>query len=1417
MAFSKEDQINQISKTVFITNFLDHIRDRYLWGLCKVYGSVVDVYIPFKKSNASKRFAFIRFIKVNNLERLIENLWSIWIGSFHLHANMVHFHREPRQKGSFNNSNADQVNGRGSFSKTMPAGNSKGSFASVLKEGVHIQPVTSTSTLVLDDSCLMDRDFSNSLMCQVKNVIAIPNLQVNLSEEGFKSFKLTWRFKVSIKGDVYWIHAKELDAWVPKFLSDSDNSSSEDGLYDSEEGSKADDKEFNSEQDNKEVEHVYETCGIQEKETIIHKVTRNFEGENQSSDPFNIYTLLRKENNIHHHSKESDPSHLLVSLLNSLSTTRKKVVVQRYSLCWDSNMFIKDHVSSSDYFLAIMGTCTHTATKLLVISVYAPQDLPEKRDLWDYLCSMINRWEGETVVFGDFNEVRTKQERFGSSFNIQVANVFNKCISLAGLVDIPLGGYSYTWAHKSASKMSKLDCFLILEGLLIEFPHLYGLCLDRHLSDHRPIIMFESKLDYGPIPFRMFHSWFSIEGFDKFVKDKWNFMNVDKLIDQVKWDDDILIKRASLTKDLDEINSKEALDVSQKAKIQWLIEGDENSKYFYGILNNDAVFVGEWNISNIKTIVSVLKCFFLASGLKINLVKSKLSGFGVSKIEIDEAAAIVGCSTFSTPFQYLGVKIGAPMSRINSWKKVQDYALWDIIENGNSFKPVAQTVKGSLTPHIPGLLTADEKIQKKNDVKARSMLLMALLNEHLMTFNQYKDANSLFDAITTRFGENDATRKTQKTLMKQMYENFSTQRTKSLDSIFNRLQKIVSQLNMAFVSTPSTSNNDDVSTVFGVSIASSQKTGKKITINGSDTAGYDKAEVECFNYHKMRHFTRECRVPRNQENRTRNQETTRRTVNVEDTSSKAMVAIDGAGFDWSYMADNEAPTNMAFMAFSNSELTGSQINDKSKRDLGYVSYNAILPPHTGRFLPPRIYLSHTGLPEFAKPSVESYGVKPIEVRERMVNGTNHSMVNHSTNTVPKAVLTRTDLKLVNIVRGAKGGKITEKGIIRTGKLDFKDMYFVKELKFNLFSVSQMCDKKNSVLFTDTEYFVLSPDFKLADESHVLLKVPRKNYMYSVDMKNIVSKKVAERRSRTLIEAARTMLADSKLPTIFWAEAVNTACYVENRVLVVKPYFKTPYELFRDLDGDNKDNDGSCKESEIDNQERPNAENSIKDVNSTGPSINTASLNINTASPTVNTVRQSDNFFGADNDMRSLDGIEVDISNISTTYPVPTTPNTRIHKDHSLDNVIGDIQSGVQTRRMTVTTDEQGFISAIYEQKTHENLHSYLFSCFLSQEEPKRITNTLKDPAQGFTQEEGIDYDKVFAPVARIEAIRLFLAYASFTGFLVYHMDVKSAFLYGRIEEEVYVCQPPGFEDPEYPDKVYKVEKAIYGLHQAPRA
>nr|GEX18245.1 putative reverse transcriptase domain-containing protein [Tanacetum cinerariifolium] len=166
--------------------------------------------------------------------------------------------------------------------------------------------------------------------------------------------------------------------------------------------------------------------------------------------------------------------------------------------------------------------------------------------------------------------------------------------------------------------------------------------------------------------------------------------------------------------------------------------------------------------------------------------------------------------------------------------------------------------------------------------------------------------------------------------------------------------------------------------------------------------------------------------------------------------------------------------------------------------------------------------------------------------------------------------------------------------------------------------------------------------------------------------------------------------------------------------------------------------------------------------------------------------------------------EADRNNMDTAIQVSPTPTTRIYKDHPLDQVIEDLHSTTQTRNMSKNLEEYGAIGTKW---VFRNKKDEIGSV-------KRNKATLV--AQGRTQEERIDYDKVFAPVAKIEAIRLFLAYASFQDFVVYQMDVKSTFLYGKIEEHVYVCQPLGFEDPDFLDKVYKVEKALYGLHQAPR-
>ncbi|GKC19732.1 RNA-directed DNA polymerase, eukaryota [Tanacetum coccineum] len=129
---------------------------------------------------------------------------------------------------------------------------------------------------------------------------------------------------------------------------------------------------------------------------------------------------------------------------------------------------------------------------------------------------------------GDFNEVRRKSERFGSAFNVQGADMFNTFIANAGLEEIPLGGSSFTWCHKSATKMSKLDRFLISENLFNSFLDICAISLDRFLSDHRPILLRESNHDYGKIPFRYFNHWAELDGFNTFVINPWEFCPVVK-------------------------------------------------------------------------------------------------------------------------------------------------------------------------------------------------------------------------------------------------------------------------------------------------------------------------------------------------------------------------------------------------------------------------------------------------------------------------------------------------------------------------------------------------------------------------------------------------------------------------------------------------------------------------------------------------------------------------------------------------------------------------------------------------------------------------------------------------------------------------------------------------------------------------
>ncbi|GJT34145.1 hypothetical protein Tco_0924564 [Tanacetum coccineum] len=351
--------------------------------------------------------------------------------------------------------------------------------------------------------------------------------------------------------------------------------------------------------------------------------------------------------------------------------------------------------------------------------------------------------------------------------------------------------------------------------------------------------------------------------------------------------------------------------------------------------------------------------------------------------------------------------------RIEQYLQCIDYTLWEIVENGNT-PIVTKTVDGKETVIPP--TSVEEKTQRKAELKARSTLLMALPYEHQLKFNSYKDVKTLMQAIENRFGGNAATKKTQKNLLKQQYENFAASNTEVIEQTYERLQKLISQLemheietlslddlfnnlkayesevkgtsssttnshNVAFLSSSST--NKAVNTSQGVNTASTQGAAdSSTTLDNEDLQQINPDDLEEMDLRwniamltmRVRRFLKNTgrkldmdnkeriRSPRKQDSR--NKEPIRRNVPVEETTSNALVSqCDDFGYDWSDQAE-EGPTNFALMAYSLTSLsssTNSEIMDKCKTRLGY---NVVPPPYTRNFMPQKSDLVYLSLDDF---------------------------------------------------------------------------------------------------------------------------------------------------------------------------------------------------------------------------------------------------------------------------------------------------------------------------------------------------------------------------------------------------------------------------------------------------------------------
>nr|GEU63325.1 hypothetical protein [Tanacetum cinerariifolium] len=891
--------------------------------------------------------------------------------------------------------------------------------------------------------------------------------------------------------------------------------------------------------------------------------------------------------------------------------------------------------------------------------------------------------------------------------------------------------------------------------------------------------------------------------------------------------------------------------------------------------------------------------------------------------------------------------------RIKQYFQVQDYALWKVIENSNSWVSVPQTTQenGVLVTKMSVLVIAKEKTSKKNDVKAKSLLLMALPNEHQLTFSQYNDAKTMFATIETRFGgviitQEDLNSKFLRSLPPEwnthvvVWINNVDIETMSIDDLYKNF-KIVEQdvkksvgtsigaQNMDFMTAPSTSSTNDVNTVnpayeantvsHNVNTASPQVSTANFSDNdvyafmfnnpnGSNLLQQDLEQIYegdlkamdlrwqlslSLKYEGKKNvstITRWDTLPENVEHKG----TKMVSSGIKTTlGSKETIKIHLQKQCWLSMVlvltevmwQKNRSTNMVLLAFLDSEcddlivklnqtgftvatykrglatveeqlvtykknevlfseevavlkrelackdyeinvLKRSLLTNNSKKGLGY---RTVPPPHPLIYnQPTKPDSSYSGLDEFKEPEFKGYCPRDKQVSEdkssfvksplnvdkattffvdkkiefvepkhhdkpvrRPVRSFGHVQINCTHHKEEGGYFKEFDGGYVTFGGGAHGGRISSKGKF-DGKSDegFFVGYSLSSKAFRVYNIrTRKVEENLHIGFLENKPMTEGNGPKwLFDIDSLTQSV---NYVLVA--------------AGTISDESAGIQGDLKACTSSRKEATSQD-YIVMRISKDASYFDSPS---KDVE------DGTHNED--DDKDKSEDDNSPKEVNDAGQHVNTASLKVNTSrfelntfDPSLNSASSSDPHspidmvkLGASDTLEATlvkffsdrDAPKVDLGNIPNSYGVSTTLHTKIHKDHPIKNVwiLVDLPYGknaIGTKWFFRNKkDERGTV----------------------------IRNKARLVAQGHRKEEGIDYEEVFAPVEKIEAIRLFLAYASFMGFLVYQMDVKSAFLYGTIKEEVCVNQPPGFKDPGHPNKIYKVVKALYGLHQASRA